>query len=313
MNVAIFMPDTLPVPGYGGTERMAVNVVRGLAERGHRVSLIAGEGSVVPEATLVPVLLPEARGQRFELDPVTPKGTDVLMSFVPVHRPPTSVPWIERLGGNRRSHQANLPNTIYVSADHASRHGGTSWVHNGVDPSEVVFQPSKQRFDLFIGRLHAAKGYHWAIAGAKRLDRDLVIAGARRPSFDRRIRYVGEVGGEVKVRLLADARMVWMAALWDEPFGITLIEAMGSGTPVLGTRRGALPEVITPDVGRLGTNLDELLALVPECEAIAPEACRARFEKHFTLQAMTGEYERLLQGYVATGTLPAGRRPEERS
>ena len=312
MRIAIFMPDTLPVRGYGGTERVAVNLVRGMAERGHTVWLLAGAGSSVPEATLVPVPLPEGRDPAFQIQPFIPVGIEVLVSNIKLHNPPISLPWVEVLHGNRRPGGSGPANTIHVSADHARRHGGTTWVHNGVDPAEVIFRPVKQDFDLFLGRLHAVKGYHWAIAAAKRLDRKLRIAGAWRPSLDPRVRYLGQVGGAPKAELLADARIAWMPALWDEPFGMTLVEAMASGTPVLGTRRGALPEVITPDVGRLGTTLDQLIALVPECERIDPAACRARFERYFTHRQMAAEYERVLQEFVTTGKLPAGRRPEER-
>lgn len=312
MNIAIFMPDTLPVPGYGGTERMAVNLIRGLAARGHRVSLLAGERSAVPEATLVPVPLPAARSREFELEPVVPKGTEVLLSFVPVHHPPTSVPWLERLGGNRRARETNHPNTIYVSEDQCRRHGGVCWVHNAVDAADFRYEKTKGEYDLFIGRLHAVKGYHWAIAGAKRTGRKLRIAGAWRPSLDPDIRYLGQVGGAEKAELLARARVIWMPALWDDPCPGVLIEAMVSGTPLLGTARASLPEIITPDVGRLGTTLDEMIDLLPACERIAPEACRARYEKYFTHHVMAAEYERVLQEFVRTGVLPTGRKPEAR-
>lgn len=312
MNIAIFMPDTLPVSGYGGTERIAVNQARGLAARGHTISLLAGAGSRVAEATLVPVPLPEAKGRIFEIDSYIPPGTDLLLANVKLHHPPRSVPWVEVLHGNRRPGETGPVNTIHVSGDHARRHGGQCWVHNGVDPSEVEFRPTKEAFDLFLGRLHAVKGYHWAIAGAKRLDRKLRIAGAWRPSLDRDVRYLGQVGGAQKTTLVADARLLWMPALWDEPFGLTLIEAMASGTPILGTKRGALPEVVTPDVGSLGTTLDELVDLAPGCARLAPEACRTRFEKYFTHHVMAAEYERVLTEYLRTGTLPAGRRPEAR-
>lgn len=313
MHVALFFPARLPVPKYGGSERVVVNLARGLAARGHRVSLLAGAGSEVPEATLVPVPVPEGAGQEFSLAPYVPAGCDVLVANIPLHRPPADARWVEVLHGNLRPGTPHLPNRIYVSADHARRHGGTCWVHNGVDPSELIFSPKKRDFDLFLGRLHAVKGYHWAIAAAKQTGRPLRIAGAWRPSLDPRVRYLGSVGGAEKARLLADARLLWMPALWDEPFGMTLIEAMGSGTPVLGTRRGALPEVVTPDVGRLGTTLDELIALAPECAALDPEAGRRRFEKHFTHHAMAAEYERVLMEFVRTGVLPGGRRAEERS
>ncbi len=312
MKIAIYYQTLIPVTGYGGTERMAANLVRGLAERGHQMTLIASSGSTSAEAKVITVSDKEAARADFSLEPLLPAGTDLLLSFSTLRNPPTGVPWALRLGANRKPHEPNPPNTIYVSANHARRHGGQSWVHNGIDPEEYIFRPAKKGYDLFLGRLHAVKGYHWAIAASKRLDRRLVIAGGRRLSPDPRIRYVGEVGGRAKAEWLADARMAWMAALWDEPFGITLIEAMASGTPVLGTRRGSLPEVITPDVGRLGTTLEELMSLIPECERLSPEACRARFEKYFTLRVMVAEYERMLQGFVSNGVLPAGRRPEER-
>ena len=66
-------------------------------------------------------------------------------------------------------------------------------------------------------------------------------------------------GGARKAELLAGARCLWMPALWEEPFGLTLIEALASGTPVLGNQRGALPEIISAEVGRLGDTLDELV------------------------------------------------------
>jgi glycosyltransferase involved in cell wall biosynthesis len=313
MHIGLFFPARLPVPRYGGAERVVVNLARGLAARGHQVTLLAGAGSMVPGATLVQLPLPDAAGATFSIAPYLPRGCDVLVANIPLHRPPTAVPSVEVLHGNLRPGTPPRPNTIFVSADHARRHGGATWVHNGVDPAELTFQPRKQKFDLFLGRLHAVKGYHWAIAGTRRLGRPLRIAGAWRPSLDPRVRFLGQVGGVRKARLLAEARLLWMPALWDEPFGMTLVEAMGSGTPVLGTRRGALPEVITPDVGRLGTTLDELIALAPECATLDPEAGRRRFEKHFTHHAMAAEYERVLSEFLRTGVLPAGRRAEERT
>src|SRR3989475_4925046 len=100
-----------------------------------------------------------------------------------------------------------------------------------------------------LGKLHSAKGYHWAVEAAKRTGHPLIVAGGWRPSFTGSIKYVGEVDGATKAALLARARCLWNPAEWDEPFGLVTIEALLSGTPVLGTRRGALPELITPQVG----------------------------------------------------------------
>jgi glycosyltransferase involved in cell wall biosynthesis len=176
-----------------------------------------------------------------------------------------------------------------------------------VDPSEFVFRQGKAEYDLFLGRLHSAKGYRWAIAGARRLGKQLIVAGGWRPSLRRSLRFVGAVNGERKAALLADADCLWMPALWDEPFGLTLVEALMSGTPVLGTRRGALPEVVSDDVGALGDTLGELISLRSTIDRCDPHDCRSRAERWFTNTRMAGEYVRMYQHYLSSGQLPDGR------
>jgi glycosyltransferase involved in cell wall biosynthesis len=305
MHIALFFWDRLPVLNYGGTQRMVVYLARGLAAAGHRVTLLAGPGSDVPEATLVPVDLAAARTPEFDVRPHLPTGLDILLSFVPLRRPP-DVPWIRCLPGNWKAGMTGAPNTLYLSRDHARRHGGEAFVYNGLDPSEFELGRGKADYDLFLGRLHRVKGYRWAIEGARRAGRRLVVAGGWRPSLRRSIRYVGQVGGARKAELLAGARCLWMPALWDEPFGITLIEALASGTPVLGTRRGALPEIVSPEIGALGDSVDELVALRPALDAVDPDACRAHVERHFTHHVMAAGYVRMFTAYLATGTLPPG-------
>ena len=99
---------------------------------------------------------------------------------------------------------------------------------------------------------------------------------------------------------------MWAPAQWDEPFGLTTIEALFSGTPVLGTRRGALPEVVSPTVGALGDSLDELIAARPLLETRTAAACRAHAERYFSHGVMAAAYVRMYVGLLEQGTLPAG-------
>jgi glycosyltransferase involved in cell wall biosynthesis len=306
MHIALFFWDRLPVPEYGGTQRMVVALARGLAAAGHRVTLVAGHGSDVPEATLVPVALDEARRPDFDIRPLLPRDLDIVLACAPLRIPP-DLPWIRRLAGNWKPGTTGAANTLFLSRDHARRHGGAAFVYNGVDPAEYRFRRDKADYDLFLGRLHGAKGYRWAAAGAKRLRRRVVIAGGWRPSLSRYVRYAGKVGGVRKAELLAGARALWMPALWDEPFGITLIEALASGTPVLGTRRGSLPEIVSAEVGALGDTLEELVELRPRLDTVEPEACRAHVERHFTHHVMAEGYLRMFRAYLATGALPEGK------
>jgi len=99
-----------------------------------------------------------------------------------------------------------------------------------------------------------------------------------------------------------------MPALWDEPFGLTLVEAMMSGTPVLGTRRGALPEIVAEDVGALGDTLEDLVHLRAGIGRLDPTACRAHAIKWFSHRVMAEEYVRVYRHYLSTGALRPGKR-----
>jgi glycosyltransferase involved in cell wall biosynthesis len=307
MHVAVASHHRLPVAGYGGTQRVVVALVRGLAALGHRVTLLAQPGTTVAEASALVELPPKRlRDPALDLTPFVPKDADILHVHFPVAKPPQR-PFVQTLHGNHRKGDPVLPHTIFLSQDHARRHGSTTWVYNGLDPADYFFRRRKENWDLFLGRLHSAKGYHWAIEAAKKSGRKLIIAGGWRPSFTGAIKYVGEVDGKRKAALLARARCLWNAAQWDEPFGLVTIEALFSGTPVLATRRGALPEIITPATGALCDTLAEMLDASEHIGTRDPAACRAHAERHFTHRVMAAEYVRMYRGLLDTGELPAGQ------
>jgi glycosyltransferase involved in cell wall biosynthesis len=302
LHVALYHPARLPVQGYGGTERVVVWLARGLAELGVKVTLLAAARSDVPEANLVPVPPPTRKNEgRLDLTPYLPDDVDILHSHVALHRAPAGVPSLWTLHGNAAPGEQLPPGAVGLSADHARRHGLDRWVHNGLDPDEYTFAPIKGEADLFLGRLHSVKGWQLAVAGAQRSGRSLIVAGGWRPTLQRGIRFVGEVKSSRKAELLAAAACLWNPVQWDEPFGLTSIEAMVSGTPVLGTRRGALPEIVTPESGALGDSLDELVALRPGLDALDPEQVRARVLQQFTHRVMAERYLALYREMIGRG------------
>lgn len=302
----MYHPAQLPPTEYGGTERVVAWLARGLMELGHEVTLISGRGTKVSGARLVEVETSGTERPEFDLRRLLPPGLDILHASAPVRRDP-DLPWVYLLHGNTSAGTQRPANTIYLSADHARRHGAVAYVHNGLDPTELLYRTSKVDYDLFLGRLHSIKGWQWAVEGCRQARRRLIVAGGWRPSLRPGLRFVGKVGGKRKAELLAGARVLWMPALWDEPFGLTLIEALASGTPVLGTRRGALPEIVTPEVGRLGDSVEELVAALPALATIDPAACRARVERHFHYRVMAAGHLRMIRGFLRDGVLPAGR------
>lgn len=306
MHIAVISNHRLPVKGYGGPQRVVVALVRGLVELGHRVSLIAAPGTKLAAATVVEATSRDLRHGGLALAPYVPRDADVAHAHFPIQSWASPVPLVHTLHVNWREGSPLPSNTVFVSRDHAARHGATAFVHNGLVPGAFTLRRRKEKWDLFLGQLHRAKGYHWAIEAAKRNGRRLIVAGGWRPSLSGAIRYVGEVDDRQKAALLARARCLWNPALWDEPFGLVSIEALFSGTPVVGTRRGALPEIITPDVGALGDTLEDLLAAAEQIHTRDPDCCRARAEERFSHLAMATGYVSMYQTLVATGQLPGG-------
>jgi glycosyltransferase involved in cell wall biosynthesis len=306
MHIAVISHHRLPVKGYGGTERIVVALVRGLAELGHRITLIAQPGTSLAEATVITAPLSQLRDPGLHLAPLIPKDADIVHAHSPVRRLPDGPPFLQTFYGNLKPGEAAPPHSVFLSKNHATRAGARAFVYAGLDPAEFVFRSTKHDYDFFIGRLHSAKGYHWAIEGAKRTRQRLLIAGGWRPSFSPRIRFVGEVDGAKKAELLAGARCLWMPALWDEPFGLTTIEALFSGTPVLATRRGALPEVLTPDVGVLCDTLEEMIEASRTIGSRDPAVCREHAERYFTHRVMAEEYVRVYRHLAESGELPPG-------
>ena len=311
MHVVVASHHRLPVEGYGGMQRVVVALIRGLAALGHRVTLLAQPGSRVPEAAKVVELPPKMlKDPAADFTPLLPPGADLLHAHFPLQRGPGGgggLPFVQTLHANWKPGRPLPPHTIFLSQDHARRHGSATFVYNGLDPAGFVFRRRKEQWDLYLGRLHSATGYHWAIEAAKRTGRRLIVAGGWRPSFTGAIKYVGEVDGNRKAVLLARARCLWMPALWEEPFGLPTIEALLSGTPVLGTRHGALPEIVTPEVGALCDTLEEILTAADTIGTRSPAACRAHAERYFTHLVMAEEYVRMYRAVIETGTLPAGR------
>ena len=107
-----------------------------------------------------------------------------------------------------------------------------------------------------------------------------------------RVRYIGPVNDRQKNELLGQAAAFLMPILWDEPFGIVMAEALACGTPVLGTRRGAVPEVVDDGVtGFVRDTLDELVAAAADLPAIDRAACRRAVEQRYGEKAVVDGYE----------------------
>lgn len=309
MRIVQLHHSRLPVTGYGGAQRIVVWLAYGLAELGHDVTVVAAPGTALPGLrcrSLDPNALYSAD---FDVRRVVPEPFDILHFHGPPQLSPT-IPYVHTLHGNMRPGRTADARAICVSENHAQRHGTRSFVHNGVRLDEYRYEPSKGDFDLFMARLHGVKGWRTAAAIARRCKIKLVLAGGWRPSLSRYVRFVGEVSGERKRDLLAEARCLWMPVAWDDPCPVNVLEALASGTPVIGTPRGSLPELIGPDGGGIGATEAELIALRRRLDQWEPAVVRARGERFFSHLRMARDYLRMYDHLLTHGELPPGRRAD---
>ena len=304
MHIAHLSAWRVPVELYGGSQRVVHWQAKAQAALGHRVSLLAPAGSQCPgvEVIGVPPGVPFGR--------YIPADADVA-NLHGVSDAEVTIPYAITTQGNSPAELAFRPNKIWVSRNHAARAGGTAFVYNGVDPDEFIYGERKDDYILFLSKVsRKAKGIDTALRLARRLGFKLVVAGGTR--FDLRktgglidslradAHFVGEVGGRRKAELIAGARALLFPIRWHEPFGIVVAEALISGTPVITTPMGAMPELITPEVGALCDTEDAMADAIRHLDDFAPAACRRHALEHFTAEVCArkylGYYERLVAG-----------------
>ena len=334
MHVAITADPMLPVPPrlYGGIERVIDMLAHGLEDRGHRVTLVAHPdsrtaGRLIPYASEAPGGLAAARnaltvarlaalqpdvvhsfGRLATLAPLLPLSVPKIMSY---QREPTlsQVRLAARLA--RRGtlsftgcaeHIATLMRPFAPSAA----------IFNGVPMDTYDFQPTVEPDAplVFLGRIERIKGAHTAIDVAEASGRRLVIAGnvsddayfdmLIRPRLSDRITYVGPVDDVQKNELLGQALAFLMPIEWEEPFGIVMAEALACGTPIVGTPRGSVPEVVLESrTGFVRETVEEMARAVGDVPQLSRAACRADCEARFSDTAIVDAYEALYHDRIA--------------
>ena len=194
-------------------------------------------------------------------------------------------------------------NRVYVSKSHAKRSGGEVFAYNGIPVDDYSFSEDKKDFLLFLAKVRRSKkGVATAINVAKKSKTKLIVAGGHRLGspetwfpWHRLVKPVGYVEGDQKFRLLTTAKALLVPIRWEEPFGLTIIEAMLSGTPVIAFNRGAMSELIIDGVtGFLCDNEEEMLSAINQVEQLSPQVCREHVIKYFSSHAMYQKHQELL-------------------
>jgi len=338
MRIAIVAPPWVAVPpvGYGGTEVVLDGLARGLQAAGHEILLFTtgdstcpvpkawvfeeacgvGIGGAVTELRHVIHAYEAASGYDIVHDhtlvgPVYSERFSSLPVVTTNHGPfDGELHDYYRAIGDRvpiiaiSDHQASLVSDISVAAV----------IHHGIDVDKFTVGSGGGGYALFLGRMSADKGVHNAIRIARKAGVPLKIAAKLheqpeydyfneyvRPLLGGDIEYVGEVGGAAKRELLAEAICLLNPMQWHEPFGMVMIEALSSGTPVVATPRGAAPEIVDDGVtGYLRAGEEGLASALLRVGELDRAACRKAAVGRFSLEPMVDAhvalFERVLSG-----------------
>lgn len=338
--------ESVPPQRYGGTERVVSGLTEELTRRGHDVVLFAS-GDSHTSARLVPCapqglrLHPGVRDYFAytirELERVRRVADefDVIHNHVDYFAFPYSrlirTPVVTTLHGRLdlqevRDVIGDFPEVRLVSISDAQRAPllSANWlgtVYNGVDLRHFTFRDRPGGYLAFLGRISPEKRPDRAIEIARAVGMSLRIAAkidpvdqdyyshAIKPLLrDRDIEYLGEIGEAEKDEFLGNAYAYLFPIDWPEPFGITMVEAMACGTPVIAMGHGSVPEIVAH--GRTGfvcRTIADMIRAVADVPRIDRRACRARVAEQFSLERMVDGYEAIYRRVC--GPLPAASRP----
>ena len=343
MKIAMIAPPWFTVPplGYGGVENVCADLVAGLTARGHAVTLIGAGASGTaarfvatyaepPSARLgepLPEVFHAAATARILADldvdvvhdhtlagPLLARGRDV-PTVVTMHGP---------VAGEAGEYYRLLGSTIELVAISAAQRRaapGLPWagtVHNAVDVSTFPYREAKEDMLLFLGRLHPDKAVHLAIDAARAARLPIVVAGKCsepvekeyfrtyiEPRLGPDVTIFGSANAIEKRDLLARAAALVFPIVWDEPFGMVMIEAMACGTPVVALRRGSVPEVVVDGVTGVICDVPaELPEAIHAARLIDPAACREHVRTQFDVAAMTAGYESIYRASITARQSP---------
>ncbi len=306
MNITIVKDAILPVNKYGGTERVIWALGKELTRMGHQVTYLLHKGSSCNFAKIIEI--DYSKGIYNQI----PEDTDIVHFQDLTNIDEISVPYVVTINGNPPAGTQFMPNSIFVSKNHAERYGRESFVYNGLDWDDYgVPDLSKQRKGFhFLGKAAwKVKNVNGAINITKKIrGATLEVLGGYRLNFkmgfrftlNPRIHFHGMVNNEQKKLYIEQSEGLIFPIKWNEPFGLCLIESLYYGAPVYGTRMGSLPEIVTADVGWLGNNEQHITDFLNTFPSYSPQTCHEYasdlFNAHVMAVAYLDKYGKVLNG-----------------
>lgn len=317
MRILLVNNTKIPVHFYGGTERIIWWLGKALAEQGHEVSFLVKKGSECPFAKVL--FLNEKKSLAAQI----PDDVDL----VHLHFETTAAlhkPTITTVHENGNKPKVFDKNTVFISHNHAQRHGGSVFVYNGIDLNdygEPVMDNRRSYFHFLGDAAWRVKNVRGAIALTGKAGERLHVLGGTRVNFRKglritlspNVRFHGMVGGDGKNVLLNGSKGLLFPVLWHEPFGLSIIESLYFGCPVFGTPYGSLPELLGgriyeaangsggqvealySEFGCLSLKKSELVEAIKRADEFDRTRCRQYVADNFSAERMAADYLKLYE------------------
>jgi glycosyltransferase involved in cell wall biosynthesis len=331
MRIAMLAPIAWRVPPrhYGPWERIVSLLTEGLVERGIDVTLFATADSIT-RAKLVgicprpysedPQIDPkvweclhisevfERAGEfdlihnHFDFLPLSYSGLVLTPVLTTIHGFSS-----ERILPVYKKYSGRVHYVAVSDADRHSRLGYVATIHHGIPLEEFTLPPSRGNHLLFFGRIHPDKGTAEAIGVARQSGVRLIIAGIVQdrdyfkhqvePHIDgEHIRYIGSVVPEERDEVLGRAYALLHLINFDEPFGLSMIEAMACGVPVIARDRGSVPEIVKHgETGFIVNTIDQAVDVIPKISGLDRSRIRRHVAENFSRERMVENYIRVYQ------------------
>ena len=328
MKVAVLAPVAWRTPPrhYGPWEQIASNIAEGIIKFGAEVTLFATGDSITSgtldaicaagyeedrtqDAKVLECLhisnLMEKAGQfdiihnNFDFLPLTYSGLIKTPVITTIHgfSSPKIIPVYKKY--NSRGHYVSISN-----ADRSPELDYLATIYNGIDTRDFKFYDQSDDYLLYFGRIHPDKGTAEAIDIAKKSKRKLLIAGIVQdanyfkekiePQLSADIKYIGHAGPEKRRELLGKAYALLHPISFNEPFGLSVAEAMLCGTPVIAFNRGSMPELIKHrQTGFLVNSVNEAVEAVAVVAEINRIDCYEWANAQFSSEKMVSDYWKL--------------------
>lgn len=209
------------------------------------------------------------------------------------------------------------PNQYFISISDSQRRSVpdlnyAATIYNGIDIDAFEFSSKAGEYLMFSGRITADKGVKEAVQIALHSKMRLLIAGNLskqdywyfdehiKPYLDDKILFLGMLQRTQLVKYYQKAKAVLMPIQWEEPFGLSMIEANACGAPILAFRRGSVPEVVKDGkTGFIVDNSAEMILAIEKLKSIKRKDCHEHAKKNFSRELMVENYEKALAEIIA--------------